>query len=40
MGSSGLRAYYFQTEKMLGRATKLRIEHSPAIAYEPLLNQT
>jgi hypothetical protein len=27
----------FQTEKMLGRATKLRIEHSPAIAYEPLL---
>lgn len=27
----------FQTEKMLGRATNQRIEHSPAIAYEPLL---
>ncbi len=27
----------FQTKKMLGRATNLRIEHSPAIAYEPLL---
>lgn len=27
----------FQTEKMLERATNLQIEHSPAIAYEPML---
>lgn len=29
--------HHCQTEKMLGRVTDLRIEHSPAIDYEPLL---
>ncbi len=36
MGSSGLRAITFQTDKMLGRGSEPQIEHSPAIAYEPL----
>lgn len=37
MGSGGLRVTFCQTEKTLGRATNLQIEHPPAIAYEPVL---
>lgn len=32
-------SFSFQTEKTFGRATKPLIEHTPTIAYEPLLSR-